>query len=433
MPRLSRRSLFGRSAFALISFAILIQILIYIVSIRFIVWPLLRSSTEDLAALMVLSAHQFMTTALPQREESGARLTALFRLSAAEASGPLNGKTSLLPFIDMLQDTLSKQLGHSVQILKRGNMYSVDVPVNGHIVRLSFPHNRIGTDPFLTLTLLFITTLLLSLGTALVVACKLTCPLQELSHAAAEVGQGRAARIEPQARVKELDELVQSFNAMAEQVQALIQNRTTLLAGISHDLRSPLARARVLMELVQETSDIALLGDLNRYLFQMEKLVSECLDFSKGVTVDMQETVVLSSFLAVLCAELSGSNPAIHISGKVGSVHVNGSALTRVMRNLIENAQRYGDGTPVEISLSNDGEAVCIEVLDKGPGIPEAEQERVFQPFVRLETSRNPATGGSGLGLAVVREICRAHSWRIALHNRRGGGLLARLCLPTGR
>ncbi len=432
MPRLSRHSLFGRTAFALVGFTLLCQILFYIVSARLIVWPLLRSTTEDLAALMMLSAHQFVTTPPPMRAEFSKRLAEQYRLDAGETSAPLNGETSFLPFIDMLQATLSSRLGHPVQILRHNNEYSVDIPADGHIVRFSFARSRIGTDPFLTLAFLFVVILLLSLGAALVVACKLACPLRDLGHAAAQVGQGRAARIEPQARVKELDELVQSFNAMANQVQTLIQNRTTLLAGISHDLRSPLARARVLMELAEETSDISLLSDLNRYLSEMEKLITDCLDFSRGITVGTQEPIILPAFLADLCTGHSRGGPVVQVSGTVRMVHANRSALTRVIRNLVENAQRYGNGLPVEINLSGHEEAVYIEVLDNGPGIPEEERERVFQPFVRLETSRNPATGGSGLGLAVVREICRAHGWGITLHNRRDGGLLARLCLQTG-
>ncbi|MHB8453382.1 MAG: sensor histidine kinase [Acidiferrobacterales bacterium] len=164
----------------------------------------------------------------------------------------------------------------------------------------------------------------------------------------------------------------------------------------------------------------------------MEKLITDCLDFSRGITVGAQEPIVLPSFLADLCTGLSRGSPVVRDSGTARMVHANRSALTRVIRNLVENAQRYGNGSPVEINLSGHEEAVYIEILDNGPGIPEDEREHVFQPFVRLETSRNPATGGSGLGLAVVREICRAHGWGITLHNRHGAGLRARLCLQTG-
>ena len=433
LGRLSARSLFGRSALALVSFAILFQILFYAISARLIVWPLLRSSTDDLAGLMILSAQQFERTTPPARQQFAARLSEKYHLRIAEADDRLAGKKSLLPFIGLLQQSLSNRLGQRVEVRDHNGIFSTDIPFDGKHVRLSFSYDRIGTDPYLTLAALFIVTFLLSLALAMIVARKLAHPLRVLGNAAGEVGKGHAAQIQTHVGVEELDELVQNFNTMAREVEALLRNRTTLLAGISHDLRSPLARARVLVELAQETGDIGLMDDLDRSLLQMEKAIADCLDFSKGVRIGAQEIIDLSVLLPEMCAELSREGSAVHLGIAVGRVWANRLALTRVLRNLIENAQRYGGREPAQLGVLSEDQFLCIDVLDRGTGIPEAELERVFQPFVRLEGSRNAQTGGSGLGLAVVKDICRAHDWRISLRNREGGGLQARLCLPSAK
>lgn len=429
-PQLSRQSLFRHSVFVLFGITLLLQLILYAVSFRLIVWPLLRSSTDDLADYMVLSAKTFESAAPSQRAALQAQFMSLQNLSAAEATGPLIGQPSLLPYTQLLQAALTRLLGHDVQIIKNGDIYSVDIPADGRRVRISFPRSRIGTDPLLTLALSVIITLLLCLFTALIVARKLTRPLRNLSQAAIQVGQGRAPQLETQATVQELDELVHCFNNMAQQVHALINNRTTLLAGISHDLRSPLTRARLAVDMAKENIGPAALDDIDRYLAQMELLLAEFLDFSNGVSSVEGESTDLGAALKCLCGEFDGGDPAVRLQGDVAPLRVHSMPLDRVLRNLINNARRYGGGQPVEVRCTDAGRNVVIEVMDRGPGIPAADRLRVFEPFVRLESSRNRATGGSGLGLAIVRDICRAQGWSIELKGRHGGGLIARLAIP---
>ena len=159
-------------------------------------------------------------------------------------------------------------------------------------------------------------------------------------------------------------------------------------------------------------------------------LIAEFLDFSRGVVADADTALELSALVAPVCAELSVTGSRVHFTGENVPVQCNPSALLRVLRNLIENAQRYSGGEAVKVHLSRRLATAVIEIHDCGPGIPEDERERVFLPFVRLEASRNPATGGSGLGLAIVKEICRVHHWHIALLSRPSGGLTARVEMP---
>lgn len=431
LPRLSRRSLFRRSVLILTGFTLLSQLIFFAISFRLNVWPLLRSSTEDLADLMVLSANTLENAPPTRRAVLHAQLKLLHHLNATEATGPLRGQSSLLPYARLLQTALTKRLGREVHVTKYGDTYSVDIPTTGHTVRFSFPHSRIGTDPLTTFALNLIITLLLSLGTALVVACKLTCPLRDLSQAATQVGQGCAPRLEAQATVQELDELVQCFNTMAQQVHTLINSRTILLAGISHDLRSPLARARLAVDLARENIGPAALDDIDRYLAQMEILLAEFLDFSKGVSGVEAASADLREALNSLCADFDRGDPAVCLLGDAVPLSVDLMSFDRVLRNLVNNARRYGGGQPVEIRCTDAGRNVVIEVMDRGPGILPVDRQRVFEPFVRLESSRNRSTGGSGLGLAIVRDICRTQGWSVELTGRYGGGLTARLIIPV--
>lgn len=428
-PRLTRRSLFGRSALAILGFMLLFQIIAYSITVKLIVWPLIRSSTDDLAALILLTTRTLAAAPPAQVNILLAQLGASHHLNLTIAHGPMPGAPTALPFAAMLQDALTQRLGQPVQVMKNGDEYAVDVPAAGRLIRFDFPHSRIGTDPYLAMLLILAVTLLLSFTASVVVAYKLTRHLLELGRTAARVGQGHALQLDVEAGVEELDELVHSFNHMAQQIHALIQNHTTLLAGISHDLRSPLTRAKLALELAEATPDAATFNDLNRYLEQMENLIAEFLDFSRGVAADAGAPLELSALVSQTCEELSASGSNVHFSGENGYARCNRSGLSRVLRNLIENAQRYSNG-PVEVCLSMRPHSALIEVHDCGPGIPEAERERVFLPFVRLEASRNPISGGSGLGLAIVKEICRVHHWKIELATRTQGGLTASLAIP---
>jgi two-component system osmolarity sensor histidine kinase EnvZ len=429
-PRLTRRSLFGRSAFAILTFMLLFQIIGYYITANLIVWPLVRSSAEDVASLIELSAHTVVTAPPEQYERIRAQIVARYHFDMQIVNAEKPAVSSPLPFAKLLQDALTKRLGQPIQVVKKGDRYSVDIPAAERVIRFSFPHSRIGTDPVLALGLMFGITVILSFAAAISIAYTITGHLRDLGRAAARVGQGHALQLDAHAGVEELDELVHSFNHMATRIQALLQNHTTLLAGISHDLRSPLTRAKIALELAETMPDATTFKDLGRYLAQLENLITEFLDFSRGVVADANTSLELSAIVAQVCRELSVNASPVQFIGKQLRAICNQSALQRVIRNLIENAQRYSNAGVVEVAISSRANTAVIEIHDRGPGIAEAERERVFLPFVRLEASRNPATGGSGLGLAIVKEICRVHYWQIALLPRPGGGLTALLEIP---
>ena len=426
----SHRSLFGRSVTTLVAFTLVFQILAYTVSSALVVWPLLKSAADDLAGIMVLSTKAMANLPANERPKLMADLGSLNRLNISVATGPLPGSRSWRPFVSQLEESLSNKLGEPTEVRIENGTYHVDIAIPGLTLRYTFPHSRLGTNPLLAAAILFLGTLALSYAAAIVVAGRLAHPLNSLSAAAAAVGRsGTTPQISRPNRIAELDALVTAFNRMAREVQALISNRTTLLAGISHDLRSPIARARVALQLAKESPDVTLMDDIDRYLAQMESLLAEFLEFAGGVGNFQTTQMPLNEVLTNLCNELARTRPNIKCTCEKISLKVNRIALERTVTNLIENAQRYSGEQLVEVRCQLNMGRASIEVLDRGPGIPREQRAQVFEPFVRLEGSRNRATGGSGLGLSIVREICAAQGWLIELSDREGGGLVARLII----
>jgi two-component system osmolarity sensor histidine kinase EnvZ len=199
-----------------------------------------------------------------------------------------------------------------------------------------------------------------------------------------------------------------------------------LLAGVSHDLRSPIARLRMALELARDQPAPLLFDNMERYLEQMDELIGDFIDYGRGSSQRAPQPLDLASWLA----QLANEHQAVLTACDDLTLATDPTALERVLVNLLENARRYAPASPPHIECKALRHQVQIDILDRGPGIPPELIERVFDPFYRIDPARQ--TPGSGLGLAVVREICRAHGWRIELSNRPGGGLLAHLILPLG-
>jgi two-component system osmolarity sensor histidine kinase EnvZ len=213
---------------------------------------------------------------------------------------------------------------------------------------------------------------------------------------------------------------------MARQVKALMDNRTTLLAGISHDLRTPLARLRLGLEMMPENANPALIARMERDMEEMNRLIGGFLELAQGLGQEEKQAVDLAALLGDLAQDTAlewrAPPPCIR--------EVAPMALRRILANLIENALRYGGGKPVSMACDCAEGWSRISVFDRGPGIPPDQAEKVFRPFYRLESSRSSATGGSGLGLAIARQLADANGWKIELLAREGGGTEARLTIP---
>lgn len=285
------------------------------------------------------------------------------------------------------------------------------------------PERRLPTLPALSFVLGAA-----AIGAALwLTLSRLLGPLRGLAAAAERLGRGEEPGALPVTGPSEMRALTEAFNQMQTRLQRLLTDRTQMLAALGHDLRSPLTALRVRAEMVDddETREHLLAS-----LAEMQEMVEQTLAYARGVwTAEGVETVAIGALLAAL-AEEEGARftpPAADVS-----LRLRPATIRRALRNLLDNARRYGGGTP-EIALSVTPEAVEVAIMDRGPGIPQAELARVFDPFVRLEASRSRETGGTGLGLSIARGIVQAHGGEVRLANRGGGGVAATVTLPRPR
>ena len=228
---------------------------------------------------------------------------------------------------------------------------------------------------------------------------------------------------------EELRSLTRAFNQMQTRIRRFVDDRTKLLAALSHDLRSPLTALRVRAELVDEEETRERIIETTE---EMQEMVESTLAFARGVAdTEPVETVDLNTFLSDLVSNLQETTTAIELktSPEAISVRLRPTSMRRALRNVIENAVRYGHHAEIRLE-THEGNAVVV-VEDQGPGIPAEELDRVFDPFVRLEQSRSRETGGTGLGLSTARTIAQSHGGDISLENRAGGGLRACVTLPA--
>jgi signal transduction histidine kinase len=272
-----------------------------------------------------------------------------------------------------------------------------------------------------------LTLLVLILVIALYVTARsITRPLSALARAADSVGRDARTEKLPEAGARELRDAARAFNTMQDRLRRYLDSRSRVLAAMSHDLKTPLTRLRLQAETLE---DPALQARIVKELTEMELMVREALALFRGlddgepaVPVDMNELI------AAVAQAFSEMGSPVTVSGRALAPFTGkAQALKRCLTNLISNAVAFG--TRATVRVEDDGELV-IRVRDEGPGIPQEELERVFEPFYRLEQSRNRDSGGTGLGLSIARDIAQAHAGTLVLANVAEGGLEAVLRLP---
>lgn len=266
------------------------------------------------------------------------------------------------------------------------------------------------------------------LGAFLIVA-RVSAPLRQLARAARIVGSGERPPPQPESGPQEIALVARAFNQMAGNLARMDDDRALILAGVSHDLRTPLARLRLGIEMsgAPDPEVAAMVADID----EMDRIIGQFLDFGRG---DAQEPTAAID-LVTLVREVTEPYRLRGVDIRLDlpeSLFAQARALSirRALANLIDNALRYaGTNEALEIAVSTAGGLARIEVADHGPGIPESEIERMRQPFTRLDKARSN-TKGAGLGLAIVERVMRAHHGRLELLPRTDGGLRAALCLP---
>ena len=430
------RTLFGRTALVIVLVSFVFQLFTIAVTTYFALMPLGRHATSDLAALMIDTAQAWQNAPAVERPRLQDRIGRLHRLQVQDPSGATESFTRALPYYRLLEASLSARAGERIELRSSRRVdgeqwYWADLPVAGKTVRVGFPASRVGVQPWMAMLLIFSVGALVTLITSAWLARWLIAPLARLAAATQRIGQGR--RPEPLAETgpTELATLAHEFNRMGEQVEELLANRTTLLAGISHDLRTPLARIRLALGMLSENPAPDLFERVLRDVDGMNELIARCLEVSRDFAEQDLVELDLCDLLAGVAAE--HAHTGVELRGRKGAdcrLCIRPLALKRIVSNLIDNAVRYGAGQPIDIEYRVADGLVEISILDRGPGISEQEREAVFRPFYRLEPSRSSSTGGSGLGLAIVRQIAVANGWSVELWPREGGGTAACVRIP---
>lgn len=272
---------------------------------------------------------------------------------------------------------------------------------------------------------LAITAAILSL-IAIFVARSIARPMRRLAVAAEALGRGESIKPLPESGPDDIRQTAEAFNRMQERLERFVQDRTRMLAAISHDIRTPLTSLRLRAEFV---ADPDVQEKMLKTIGEIQTMTEAALAFVREeATAEATRTVDLPALVESLCDDLAelGHNVTF-IEGAAINYRCRPDALRRAIRNLIENAVRYGERARVSVARTMN--SIDIVVEDDGPGIPDEVKEQVFAPFYRLEDSRNRETGGVGLGLSIARAIARHHGGDVILSNR-AKGLQVTISLP---
>jgi len=268
--------------------------------------------------------------------------------------------------------------------------------------------------------------LVLALPGAYFIARQVARPLKQLAQAALQVGQGTSPQPLPERGAQEIITVSRAFNQMSADLAANERERALVLAGISHDLRTPLARVRIAAEL---SADESLREGLAADVEQMDAVIQQFLDYAR---LDENEAMLptdLKSLVQEVAQQFSAQAQSLSLDVQdVPALHVRPLLLKRALSNLLDNAIKYGGGE-ITVQLKREEDKVVLAVADRGTGIPIAQRATVKRPFVRLESARSNSTG-SGLGLAIVERAARLHDGEFILADNAAGGLVAKLVLP---
>jgi len=435
--KLTPRTLLGRSALT-IALALLVSMLVSLgAAIYFIAIPMAKRSADDFAAVIVSAAHSIQSLPEEMHPELKRQLLQDHGLIVTTQTRVLPQKTFDVPYYVFFQDSLTRRAGQKLSIVEstKGPLIWVDVPAHELTVRIGFDRKRLGTNPPVVLLVAIGGGALLTLLVSFLEVRRVAEPLARMSAAVQEVGRGNQPPALSEEGPKEVAVLARAFNRMSSDLQELAENRTVIVAGISHDLRTPLTRLGLAVEMLDENSEPQLVAGIRRDLAAMNALIGQFLDFSKGLTGEHPVALDLRQAIEEQAADLRRDGIDVQLSG-CGSpcpYFADPVALRRLLANLLENAVRYGGGAPIDIDLQCDERAVTVDICDRGPGIPADQAEAVFRPFHRLETARDSRTGGSGLGLAIARQLANKHGWTIELLPRERGGTVARVGLPIAQ
>ncbi len=329
----------------------------------------------------------------------------------------------------LLGNALRERVRRPFQIDTRSNPREVRIRVQlpDGIMDVAVDRERLFSSTTYIFVMWMVGTSLVLFAVAMVFMRNQVRPIRRLAAAVDSFGKGRdVPNFKPEGAI-EIRRAAAAFNLMRERIQRMMTQRTEMLAGVSHDLRTPLTRMKLQLAML---GDSAAADELKIDISEMEKMVEEYLAFARG---EGTETIVSSDLADILNdvvskARTKSPDIGLHTEGDL-TVPVRPNALRRCVTNLVNNAIVYGG--KVEVAARRVGNSVEITVDDDGPGIPENQREEVFKPFYRLDSARGPDKSGTGLGLTIARDVTHGHGGDLVLEDSPAGGARARIRLPV--
>lgn len=395
--------------------------------------PRARQLAQMVVSIVNLSRSALVTAQPDKRRELLLELSdregiRIYPVDDDEAVTPLPEGS---PLLQMVAEEVRRKLGDGTRFSlardqEEGFWVSFDIQDDEYWLML--PRERVERKYPLQWLGWGLAALLLALAGAYLIMFRVTRPLRTLADAAREIGRGRQPEPLREDGPDEIRSVTHAFNQMSRDLARLDEDRALILAGISHDLRTPLTRLRLAAEM---SADAAARDGISADIEEMDKIIGQFLDFARDTAGEPPEPTDLNSVIEHIAAPLLRRGARIELRlAELPPLMLRPLALLRLVSNLINNALRHGGETAaVEVVTHQEGDRVVLDVLDRGPGIPEGEAERLKQPFTRLDTARTGASG-AGLGLAIVNRVALGHGGRFDLLPREGGGLIARVTLP---
>jgi two-component system, OmpR family, osmolarity sensor histidine kinase EnvZ len=396
--------------------------------------PRARQTAQQIASVINITRWALITADPTRRFELLSELSQsegiqVYAVDHDETTEPLPPR----PFLQEVASELKRQLGPDTRVtLTRGGIRGVWVSfsIDDDAFWVYLPRSRIERNEPLRWVGWGVLVLVLALGGAYFIVSLINRPLRELARAARQVGRGATPEPVRESGPSETGTLAQSFNKMAADLKRLDDERALLLAGVSHDLRTPLARIRLGLEMMDDKGDPELREGLVQDIEDIDAAIGQFLDFAR--LRDTEEAVSdsdLDTLVDGVVARYSRAGKPVRFApGTVPPLPLRHLAMQRLLANLIDNALKHGGAAGVDVATGADGQIAHVEVLDRGPGIPPDDAERMLQPFTRLDSARSGS--GTGLGLAIVDRIARIHGGTVKLLPRENGGLRARVELP---
>lgn len=431
------KSLFGRAlAIIIVPIAIMQIVVAYIFFEAH--WQSVTSSLSEAVAADIAVTNELYKQAptLERAQRLDAMVKDEMRLSLALLEGDDLPTADRRAFFSNLDRTLRNALSNAIDepfwfdTTRYPNYIDIRVKVDEGVLRYIAPRERVfASTGFIFIFWLALATAFLSMVSILFILNQAR-PIVRLAEAADAFGKGRDIGNFKPSGATEVRQASQSFLDMRNRIQRHIEQRTVLLAGVSHDLRTPLTRLKLHFSMSEDTEDNRA---ARQDLTDMETMLDGYLDFARGLAGEDIITADIGDIVTDIVQKTKAPQPSLSIDGDV-KAGVRVSAVKRALTNIIENAQTYGNAVTISVRRNDDdGQTGRVEVIidDDGPGIAVDDREDAFKPFVRLDSARSQNVKGVGLGLSVAQDAARAHGGDLTLHKSPQGGLRCVFSLPV--